>query len=59
MTNINTINTTKYIGNGIYIKDYTEYNKAVRENFRNTVKANPDKRYIFDPFQGFIEKKKS
>lgn len=57
MTNLNKINTTKYMGNGLYIKDYTEYHKAIKEDYEKTVKANPNKKYILDPFVGYIERK--
>lgn len=43
------------------IKNETERKKAYRkfyeESKRETVNAFPEKRYMFDPFVGFIERK--
>lgn len=57
MTNLTNIKTQKYIGQGLYMEDNTEWVKAVKTDYENTVKANPNKKYIFDPFVGYIEKK--
>ena len=55
MTDLYKINTQKYIGNGLYMHDSSEWVKAVKEDYERTVLANPNKRYMLDPFKGYIE----
>jgi len=57
MTNLNKINTIRKVDNGLYINDYKEYNKVIKEDRKNTVEKNPDKKWMLDPFVGYIEKK--
>ena len=51
MTNLNTGNR-HYHG----IQD-EERARRLKEDYKNTVKANPNKKYILDPFVGWIERK--
>lgn len=38
------------------VKQKTNWEKALIKDFNRTVKANPNKKYILDPFVGYVER---
>ena len=56
-TKLTKVNIMKHIGEGIYKKDLTEYNKILVEDRKNTVEKNPNKKWALDPFVGYVEVK--
>lgn len=53
---LNKINTTVYVGDGLYKEDLTEWKKAVEENAKETIEKEPNAKWMFDPFVGYIKR---
>lgn len=53
---LNKINTTVYVGDGLYKEDLTKWNEAVKENAKETIEKEPNAKWMFDPFVGYIKK---
>ena len=58
MTNLTKLNNWRHVDEGMYLKT-DEYKKALAEDRKNTVERHPEKKWILDPFVGYIEKKEA
>ena len=50
------INSTIYVGEGLYKENYKEWKETVEENRKETVEKNPSEKWMFDPFVGYIKR---